>query len=254
MRIVSWFSCGTSSAVCTKLVLSRYAEHEIKIARCVVPEEHPDNDRFAADCETWFGQPILNLKSTEYKSCEDVWTRTRYMAGIGGARCTVEMKKVVRFAFEADWHPEGQAYGYRVDEEDRADRFRKLNPEINLLTPLIDEGLNQEACHAIVTRAGIQLPMMYRLGFNNANCIGCVQAQSPSYWNRIRRHFPENFDRRARLSRELGVRLVKLNTGKRERIFLDELDPEIGTGDNDPPMECSLLCHMAELTLNESSD
>jgi hypothetical protein len=246
-RIVSWFSCGTASAVNTKLVIARYAAtHDIAIARCIVPEEHEDNDRFAADCEAWFGLPILNLRSTEYESCEDVWQRERYMAGIGGARCTVEMKKAVRWAFEREWQPDLQGFGYTIDERDRARQFAVQNPETTLVTLLIDEGLAKEDCHAIVGRAGIAIPMMYRLGFNNANCIGCVQAQSPSYWNRVRRHFPSVFVARARLSRELGVRLVKLTSGDRERIYLDELDPEMGAGEIEPQMECSLLCYIAE--------
>jgi hypothetical protein len=246
-RIVSWFSCGDASAVNTKLVLSRYAEtHDIAIARCIVPEEHADNDRFAADCEVWFGQEIINLRSTEYESCEDVWTRRRYMAGIGGAVCTVEMKKAVRWEFERQWHPDLQAFGYTAEEADRADRFREQNPDVHLVSLLINDGLTKEDCHAIVSRAGLVIPLMYRLGFNNANCIGCVQAQSPSYWNRIRRHFSDVFDRRAKLSRELGVRLVKMTSGDRERVFLDELDPAMGDGDTDPAMECSLLCWVAE--------
>jgi hypothetical protein len=246
-RIVSWFSCGTASAVNTKLVLARFgSSHEITIGRCIVPEEHEDNDRFAADCERWFNWPILNLRSAEYESCEDVWTRERYMAGIGGARCTVEMKKAVRWQFERVWRPDLQAFGYTVHERDRADLFRQQNPEVALVALLIDEGLTKTDCHAIVDRAGIVLPMMYRLGFNNANCIGCVQAQAPPYWNRTRRHFPEVFAKRARLSRELGVRLVRLTTGTRERIFLDELDPNMGAGEIEPDMECSLLCYIAE--------
>lgn len=215
-----------------------------------VPEKEriTANERFAAG-EAWFGHPIVNLKSAEYASCEDVWQKTRYMAGIGGARCTVEMKKAVRQVFEREWHPDSQAFGYTADETDRADNFRQTNPEVALVTLLIAEGLRKEDCHAIVDRAGIVLPLMYRLGFNNANCIGCVQAQSPSYWNRVRRHFPAVFSRRAALSRELGVRLVKLTAGTRERLFLDELDPNMGAGEVDPAMECSLLCYMAERQL-----
>ena len=252
-RIVSWFSCGTASAVNTKLVLAKYGEtHDIAIARCIVPEEHEDNDRFATDCEEWFGQPVVNLRSVEYASCEDVWTRERYMAGIGGARCTVEMKKAVRWEFEKTWNPNLQAFGYTADEVRRADRFRSGNPEVALVTLLIEQGLDKEACHSIIDRAGIVIPAMYRLGFNNANCIGCVQAQSPAYWNRVKRLFPEVFARRAALSRELNVRLVKLNTGERERIFLDDLTDEMGQGEVEPAMECSLLCYMAEQTMKES--
>lgn len=246
-RIVSWFSCGDASAVASKLVLTRYGKtHEVAIARCVVPEEHPDNDRFARDCEAWFGHPVTALASTDYASCEDVWTRRHFMSGPTGAVCTIEMKKAVRWAFERSWHPDLQAFGYTATEQDRVDSFRAQNPEVTLVTPLIDEGLTKEDCHAIVDRAGLVIPAMYRLGFNNANCVGCVRAQSPSYWNRVRRHFPEVFKRRAELSRELGARLVKLNTGERDRLFLDELDPSLGAGDRDPAMDCSLLCYIAE--------
>lgn len=246
-RIVSWFSCGTASAVTAKLVLAQYRDtHDIAIVRCIVPEEEADNDRFCRDVERWLGSPILKLASKEYASCEDVWRRTRYMSGVGGARCTVEMKKAVRWEFEKSWHPDLQAFGYTAEEPDRADRFRSLNSEITLVTPLIEKGLTKQDCHAIIDRAGLVIPRMYRLGFNNANCIGCVAAQSPSYWNRVRDHFPEVFDKRAALSRELGVRLVKGTSGERERIFLDELDPDAGLGDVEPAMECSLLCYMAE--------
>jgi hypothetical protein len=246
-RIVSWFSCGDASAVNTKLVLSRYSQtHDVLIARCVVPEEHPDNDRFAIDCAAWFGQEVINLRSAEYESCEDVWTRERYMSGVYGAPCTREMKKAVRWAFEKEWHPDIQAFGYTSDEKKRADRFRQQNPDVNLVSLLIEDGLTKQDCHAIVSRAGIEIPMMYRLGFANANCIGCVNSQSAAYWNLVRRVFPDVFDRRAKLSRELGVRLVMLGGGKRDRVFLDELDPNLGKGASMPSMDCSLLCHVAE--------
>ena len=244
--IVSWFSCGDASAVATKIALAKYGD--VTVARCVVPEEHPDNDRFAADCARWFGTPILALASTEYASCEDVSTRRRYMAGPGGAVCTVEMKKAVRHQFERQHSPTAQVFGYTSEERDRAERFRALNPEVRLLTPLIDAGLSKQDCHAIVARAGLQIPAMYRLGFNNANCIGCVQAQAPSYWNRVRRHFPEVFERRATLSRELGVMLVKGTSGERERLYLDQLVDD-GADDRDPAMDCSLLCWLAEQDL-----
>lgn len=253
-RIVSWFSCGTASAVSTKLVIAAYgATHDIAVARCIVPEEHSDNDRFAADCATWFGQPVIALRSADYASCEDVWTKRRFMSGPHGAPCTIEMKKAVRWAFEADWQPNLQAFGYTADETDRADRFRAQNPDVSLVTPLIERGLSKPDCHAIIDRAGIVIPEMYRLGFNNANCIGCVQAQSPSYWNRTRRHFPAVFAVRARLSRELGVRLVKGTSGDRERLFLDELDPAAGQQDVDPDMDCSLLCYIAEQKIAEEA-
>ena len=49
-RIVCWFSCGAASAVATKLAIADNAgRFPLIVARCIVREEHPDNDRFAAD-------------------------------------------------------------------------------------------------------------------------------------------------------------------------------------------------------------
>lgn len=244
-RVVAWFSCGAASAVACKLLLARRNPgQEIAIVRIVVDDEHEDNERFAAECEAWFGQEILRRQSAEYPGgCFDVWTRRRYMAGIAGAICTTELKKAVRQDFEREWEPDAQAFGYTSEEAARAERFRANNPEVRLLTPLIESGLTKADCLGLLDRAGMALPAMYRLGFNNNNCIGCVKAQSPTYWNRVRRHFPERFGRIAALSDDLGVRLVKVGE---ERIALSALDPAAGSGDREPEIDCSLLCTIAE--------
>jgi hypothetical protein len=62
----------------------------------------------------------------------------------------------------------------------------------------------------------------YMSGIAGANCLGCVKAGSPWYWDKTRQLFPEVFARRCEQSRRLGVRLVKLYG---RRIFLDELPP-----------------------------
>lgn len=246
LRIVSWFSCGAASAVATKMLLADYGKrHEIVVARIIVPEEHPDGDRFAADCEVWFGGEIVNLRSDQFASCQEVWERRRYMSGTNGAPCTAAMKRDVRKAFTESWRPDLQAFGYTVEEMHRADRFRKDNPEIGLICPLHRHNLTKSDCHAIIARAGIEHHAMYRLGFPNANCIGCVKNQSPAGWNLVRQHFPDVFEERARLSREIGCRLVKLTTGDRERIFLDELAPDYVDPEPVPDQECSLFCHAA---------
>jgi hypothetical protein len=249
-RVVAWFSAGAASAVAAKLALCRYTDAEVVIARCVIPSEHEDNDRFAADCERWFGQPIRNLRSTEFADTWDVWEKRRYIAGVAGAPCTTELKKAVRHQFEMDWQPDVQVFGYTAEERLRVNRFRQNNPEVRLVAPLIDAGLSKADCLAMVDRAGIEIPAIYRLGFRNANCIPCPKATAPAYWNRIRRHFPQRFDRMVDLSRLLNVRLVELNG---ERIFLDELPPAAGAGDQEPDMDCSLMCAIAESKMLEGA-
>jgi hypothetical protein len=196
------------------LCLAKYSDdYEIAIARCVVTNEHPDNDRFAADCERWLGQPIINLKSTEYADCWEVWESARFLVSTYGAPCTGAMRKAVRFAFEAEWNPDVQAYGYTAEEAKRAEQFRKNNPGVVLLAPLIDEWICKGSCLSCIERASIEPPAMYKLGFNNNNCIGCVKG-GMWYWNRIRVHFPDVFDRTARLERSLNHSILRQDASR----------------------------------------
>lgn len=246
MRIAAFFSCGEPSAVMVRVLQAelRHTSDTLAIVRCVVDNEHEDNDRFAADCEQWFGTPITNIRSTDYTDAWDVWERRRYLNGHAGAPCTLELKKRPRQDWERDWRPDVQAYGYTVGEQRRADAFRVQNPEIRLDTPLIRAGLDASDCAAIVERAGIERPAMYRLGFSHNNCRTCVKARAPGYWAKVRAHFPADFARMARLSRELGW--TPCRGGDDTPIWLDELSPDVPLVDDSAGIDCSLLCWIAE--------
>lgn len=236
-RLVVWFSAGAPSAVVARLCVREMSEqYDVVVARIVIKNEHEDNDRFAADVSRWIGQPIIELRSSRYKDCWDVWEKRRYLAGPKGALCTTEMKKMVRHAFQQP--DDVQAFGYAADETERAARFREQNFEVDLLTPLIERGLTRPDCKAVLSAAGIELPAMYRLGYLNNNCIGCVKGGA-GYWNKIRVDFPEIFDRMAELQRDIGATTIK---HKGKRIYLDELPPDAGRMSREPDIECSLLC------------
>lgn len=241
-RIVCWFSCGAASAVATKLAIVENAgKLPIVVARCIVKEEHPDNDRFAADCEKWFGVPILNLTNEKYDgSIYEVFRKKSYISGIKGAPCTLHLKKDVRIAFEkpTDQH----VFGYCAEEQDRWDSFLDAN-NINAIAPLIDRGLQHSDCLAMVERAGIELPVMYKLGYKHNNCIGCCKATGQGYWNKIRADFPDAFDRMAAESRRLGVKIIRINE---ERRFLDEIEPGAGNYQEEPEIQCGIFCEMAQ--------
>jgi hypothetical protein len=242
--IVCWFSAGAASAVAAKMILSQHRAEEVRIVRCIVRNEHEDNDRFTADCEQWFGRKVETIASADYADCWDVWERRGYLSGRNGAPCTIEMKKVPRWNFEQQHSPSLQAFGFTVEERKRADRFRAQNPEIRLAVPLIDAGLSKQDCFAMLDRAGIALPAMYGLGFKNNNCRTCVKARSPGYWALVRREFPDDFARMATLSRRLGWSPCRASDDS--RIWLDELPADTKPQDDSPDVECSLLCVIAE--------
>lgn len=162
-RIVCWFSAGGPSAVATKLMLTEHGHDNVVIAYTDPGSEHPDNLRFIADCERWFDHPVTILRSDKYADTWDVWTKRRFLVGPTGALCTVELKKKLRFGFQRP--DDVQVFGYTADEQDRADQFREQNPGVILRTPLIERGLDRNDCLAVIDRAGITIPAMYRLGY-----------------------------------------------------------------------------------------
>ncbi len=233
MRTIIWFSCGAASFTCAYLL----RDTDALLVYCDTGSEHPDSNRFLMDAEKLLGKKVIILKSAEYTDHFDVIEKTRYVNGVKGARCTAELKKKLRLQFQQvdDLH----IFGYTADknDRDRADRFKQTFPEVNSSFPLIEKSLTKENCLQIVNRLGLEIPMMYRLGFDNNNCIGCVKG-GKYYWNQIRKHFPEQFDRMAKLERSIGHSCIK-------DVFLDELDPKSGRKSQEKNMSCDMLCEMA---------
>ena len=243
-RLVCWWSAGIASSVASAVALTGgvgVACDEKIVAYCDTSSaEHPDNARFLSECERWYGQEILRLRSDSYKDTWEVFEKTRWLVGVAGARCTTELKKLVRRAFERpdDVH----VFGFTADEPERAERFRANNPEIDAHFPLIEAGLKHADCSALLSKAGIEIPLMYRMGYRNNNCIGCVKGGA-GYWNKIRRDFPAVFARMAGVERSLNAAILKKHVGgKRLRVFLDELDPKAGKYEAEEAVECGLAC------------
>jgi hypothetical protein len=243
-RIVSHFSCGAASAVATKLILAQYPAERVVILRAWILEEHADNDRFSADCERWFCHPITILRDEKYgASAIEVFKRKRYLKGLHGAPCRKALKGDV---LEAASLPDDIiVLGYTAEEEDRLADFQDANPGRQILAPLIEKGLKKADCLAMVERAGIELPMMYRLGYNNNNCRCCVKG-GEGYFNRQRIDFPEHFIALADVQEAIGPGAYLFRdreTG--ERYSLRDLPPDKGRHD-EPEISCSFFCLMAE--------
>lgn len=241
MKIVVWFSCGAASAVAAKETIERYPEATIRVVNMPILEEHEDNRRFLKDVSKWIGKEVELVVSSRYPdaSARSVWEKRNYMSGPEGAPCTMILKKWARQEWEKANPVDYHVLGFTADEKKRHDRF-VLTERSNVLPVLIDKGITKEDCYTIVKEAGLELPAMYSLGYPNANCIGCVKATSPTYWNHVRRVHPEVFEDRAEQSRRLGVKLTRV---KGKRIFLDELplDAE-GRPMKSMDFECGIFC------------
>lgn len=241
-KIVVWFSCGAASAVALAKTIELYGkDNEIIACNNPIKEEHEDNQRFLNDVANYLNIKITHVTSEKYKSqsCVDVWKERKYMSGVAGAPCTQELKKKARQAWERSNLHDYIVLGFTSEEKHRHDRFVQYERD-NLLPVLINENISKADCYKIVESWGIELPEIYKLGYPNANCIGCVKATSVTYWNHVRKMHHDVWLERNRQSREIGCRLVKY---KGKRIFLDEL-PEDAKGRKmkNLDFECGIFC------------
>jgi len=242
--IAVWFSCGSASAVAAKRTIEKYGDYcTIRVINNPVKEEDSDNLRFLKDVEKWLGIDIELATNPKFPSasCVEVWDARSYMSGVAGAPCTYELKKQARSHWEKSNHADWVVLGFTADEQHRYERF-KQSERNNTLGVLIDDGITKADCFMRIMEAGIELPAIYKRGYPNANCIGCVKATSPTYWNHVREKDPEVFKHRAEQSRRVGARLVR---HKGKRIFLDEL-PEDAKGRpmKNMQVECGIFCGM----------
>jgi hypothetical protein len=238
--IAVWFSCGAASAVAAMKTIEMYGEkNKIIIVNNPVINEDVDNMRFLKDVEKWLGHEIVFAKNKKFPDCDikTVFDKKKYMSGVAGAPCTVQLKKEARYQFESENHIDYHVLGFTIDEWQRQKRFNEGERD-NTLPILIYNLITKEDCFKILRKAKIQLPRIYDMGFPNANCIGCVKSQSPTYWNLVRKTFPEVFKERTEQSRKIGAKLV---VRKGKRIFLDELK-ETDKGGKIKSWECGIFC------------
>jgi hypothetical protein len=225
---------------------------ETHVAYCDPGSEHPDNARFLLDVEKWLDHPIRVLRSDKYADTWDVFEKSKYLVGPGGARCTMFLKKRLREDYQRA--SDIQVFGFDSGEEKRASRFKEHHTEVDPLFPLIERKLSKSDCLSLIEAAGIETPAMYKLGYEHNNCVGCVKGGA-GYWNKIRVDFPEVFERMAKVERELDVAInKKYRKGKRLRVFLDELDPKSGRPQDLKDAGCSVFCQIEMSEMKETED
>lgn len=235
---VGWFSGGVSSAIAVKLAIKDID----KIIYIHIDDHHPDTLRFKDDCEKWYDREIEIIQS-KLKSVENAVLLAGgrgYINGQGGAACSFRLKRQLREQWETN-KSESLIYIWGMDysERHRADRIIESMPNQKHRFPLIENKIDKEGAHRLLSASNIDRPVMYRLGYNNNNCIGCVKG-GMGYWNKIRQDFPDIFKSRAALERQVGASCIN-------GTYLDELSPTAGRMSNPIIGDCGIFCEIMGL-------
>lgn len=239
--IISWWSGGVTSAVACRLALEKYSN--VRLVYIHINSHCSDTLRFKEDCEKWYGAEIETWQSKKFDDQFDVFRSEKFINSPNGAPCTKFLKKHVRQRVEKalDWSNQVYGFEFEATQINRAIRWQEQYAYTNPLFPLIENCLSKNECAGIVQGAGIKLPKMYELGYNNNNCIGCVKGGA-GYWNKIRIDFPDVFKEMAEVEREVNATCLKDKNGN--RLFLDELNVSAGNASDMVFGECGLFCQV----------
>jgi hypothetical protein len=243
-RVISWFSCGAASAFATYLAKDKYKNNSFKAVYCRVAEEHNDNLRFLSDFESAcdLSVEIIGDAANDY-SIYNIFEKRKFIKGPTGAPCTMILKKEVRKKYQLP--NDIQVFGYTSDEGSRVDRFIDSNNEVKTDFILYEQGYSKKDCLEFVRDLKIEIPVMYKLGYQNNNCVGCVKG-GMGYWNKIRVDFPDAFKRMAELERKIGHAVNKDKAGP---VYLDVLASDRGRFKDDSPGDCGFTCEWEQQEL-----
>jgi 3'-phosphoadenosine 5'-phosphosulfate sulfotransferase (PAPS reductase)/FAD synthetase len=207
-KIICWWSGGITSAVACKIAINLFGVDNCRVVMIDTCNEHPDTYRFKQDCTRWYGKDIevITAIGDQYKSIQDVWRKHRSLNVATGAVCSYKLKRLVRENWQKTQKFDHQVFGFEFDKKEfnRSKSLSMNHPKAKAIYPLLMMGYDKDKCLQIVQEAGIEIPVMYKMGFRNNNCFntGCIQG-GIGYWQKMKRDFPDKFESMARMEHEL---------------------------------------------------
>jgi 3'-phosphoadenosine 5'-phosphosulfate sulfotransferase (PAPS reductase)/FAD synthetase len=206
-RVIAWWSGGIASAVACHFALQTFKN--VAVVFIDTKNEDKDTYRFLNDCQKWYGVTIeiisavtgVNATSRPFwKDIQDVWTEYGSLNTAHGAICSTELKRNMREIYQDEKQDFAQIFGFDISEVKRHFNMRKNYPEINAISPLIDNRISKQDAIKIINNVSIEIPRVYKYGFRNNNCFqtGCVKG-GIGYWQKMQKEFPEKFEKMAQM-------------------------------------------------------
>jgi hypothetical protein len=207
-KIVCWWSGGITSAVACKIAIDLFGINNCRIIMIDTHNEHEDTYRFKSDCEKWYGKSIEVISGIgeNYGSIQDVWIKHKSLNVATGAICSTQLKRRVREKWQEQNEFDHQVFGFEFDKKEfnRALSLTMNHPKAKGIYPLLMMGYDKDDCIRIMSEVGVEIPIMYKMGFRNNNCFntGCVQG-GIGYWQKMKRDFPDKFESMAEMEHKL---------------------------------------------------
>lgn len=206
MKHIVLYSNGAQSAYTAYLVAKKYGTQNLVLLYNLTGSEHPDSKRFAQDVSE-----LIGVEITEISCGMNLWElieKQNFIPNPRAAFCTRILKvEPAREYFKTLKEKFTVYLGYTKDEEHRAEKFLKANPDLKTRFPLIEKGLSAEDTKKKLVRLGIKLPEAY-LYFEHNNCIPCVKG-GKSHFKQVLKYFPDKYWKMAELEKRIGHTVLK---------------------------------------------
>jgi len=278
--VICWFSGGITSALACYLTIQLFGKENCRVIFMDTCNEDDDTYRFMRDCEKWYGMPIERItligkdivtkkRTVVYDSIQDVWRKNLSLNVANGAICSSILKRDLRKYWQKENVYSFQIFGFDIDEPKRAKSFTLNYPEANPFYPLLMLGYSKKMCIDEVVAAGIEIPLAYKLGLHNNNCLKtlCIQG-GIGYWQKAEREMPAKFDTMADMEHELTdlkgkpVTMLKDQSKNGGLVFLkphpdypDMKDISMMKGREPKPLtDCNGFCGVNDLERNSTED
>ncbi len=255
MRVIVALSGGRASAWCAKWALGRYEKSDVVLYFNDTYWEHPDLYRFLEDLEKHFDHLVLH--DDDGRSVEELAYDHNALPNNRMPFCS----RVLKAERLQHYYLDGDVivFGIGNHERHRAERLvtvysrvaQKSGKHCTLVFPLIENPVTTECIDDWLRDAGIEIPLLYRLGFAHNNCSGgCVRA-TETQWVRLLYALSEVYADRERAENELrrhtGKDISILGT-KTLKVLRKQLQnqPTFDFTLADAPVECVGICDFQE--------
>jgi 3'-phosphoadenosine 5'-phosphosulfate sulfotransferase (PAPS reductase)/FAD synthetase len=256
LSVIVALSGGLASGYCAHLALSRHPKEDVVLYFNDTKWEHPDLYRFLDDLAKAFNHPIT--RDDDGRSVDDLCFDMRALPNNRMPFCSRVLKaeRLKHFFQNGDTI----VFGIGPDEAHRAQRIAESYYEFGkrkgkwakLLFPLIAERVSKEEILSFYGRMGIDIPLLYKLGFKHNNCSGGCVRSGKKQWLHLLRVLPDIYR-----MREETENLVSSHLGKPVTFLKDmslkalrekataQMDLQWSLDDDETVSECIGVCSSA---------
>ena len=252
-RIIVALSGGIASAYCAKMAFDKYPKEKIVLYFNDTKWEHPDLYRFLNELVKYFNHSILY--DSDGRSVEQLFFDNNALANNFMPFCSriLKAERLQKYCENND----KLIFGISYNELHRAERIisvydqvsKKTHKSIKCEFPLITENITKKMIIEYFDSINIEIPLLYKLGFEHNNCSGgCVRA-GKKQWKHLLDVLPDVYSERERVEKEMQIFTGK-NVHFLKDITLEELrkqieqQPKIQFPLDDVTSECIGICSM----------